>query len=194
MQPEWFMVGISLFLVFIAACQALIYWQMLHTSRRTDRAWVVVADVTIEGDRDGTPVVVVWLKNAGRSPAIIKNANVTVLVSDRVNGRVTAVDELPDEPRYDSSSVVPPPILAPNESAGMRLRIGGAGPDGRYFGFRRINQSGGATAWVYGWVRYTNGLDAKDRLYKWARASRAVAGEPTLVFVHVNKDRYHQAE
>lgn len=195
-------------LVVIGIVQAFIYALMLRTTKAIERAWVHVETLNIEppvdrraADERGDRTIAIGLRNSGRTPARIVEANVTVRgteeVTDEGGGRqVVELHDIPDEPQYDEGGFAAPGILAAGEFTRFRHRVGISVNNEN---LATVEPGEPANIWIYGYVHYTDRLSPrKIRKYRWARRYDPVLSArcdpPRFRFAHIDKPKYYEAD
>jgi hypothetical protein len=167
------------------------------TSKLIERAWISVETLEVRIHKDQFRTITVGLKNSGRTPAKILAANITVVgcVQDD-HGEIADLEELPDVPVYDDVVVRPPAVLVAGEVSRMRRTISDTGPKAQYFGLLTARPGDQRRFWVYGFVRYTDGLSDVERRYGWVREydPRLSTISGKFRFAHVNKADYNYAD
>ena len=184
----FFTVGILI----AAVVQVCVYSAMHATTKQTERAWVSLESLDIlSGKNAGDRIIVMGLKNSGRTPARIGSANVSV------RGPV-----LPDIAVYDEGTFAYPGFLVAGEvsrwqfavtSARTELGIvAGAG----YFSLTTSAPGDDKKLWIYGRVTYGDDITKDIREYRWARQFDPVRSKQEHVyrFIHENAKDYNRAD
>jgi hypothetical protein len=160
-----------------------------------ERAYISLESLEVEAGSNKT-VVVMALKNSGRTPADIVEANVTVRTvgPDGTDRILLRSDNLPDQPDYDRDTFVPPANLTAGEITRWRHEINRLND-----GSGRLNFQPGAVTglWIYGYVTYRDRLSPEvPRTYRWAREyDPALSGrERRIMFAHMAKPNYNAAD
>lgn len=186
----------ALGLLIVASIQARIYCLMHRTTKVIERAWVSLETLEISVHPDHSRTITVGLKNSGRTPARIITANITVRGSEAVGGDIGSVDDLPDVPVYDEVSIPPPAVLVAGDVSRMRHTISHVDQRGCHFNLLTLRPGENRRLWIYGFIRYTDGLSKTERKYGWAREYDPVlsAASERFRFAHINKPGYNYAD
>ena len=192
-------------LVAVGIAQFCIYREMHRTTKHIERAWISLD--TLEVEPFGyTHVIVMDLRNSGRTPGHIKAANVTIRGwirnPDTDGGGFVGSAKLAIEPDYDPGDFNPPAVLVPGETSRWRYvvpylngqtsaRLLSVGPDTQ------------CEIWIYGKIEYAEQFHPSTiRTYKWARQydpilskSRSIPGTRyPMLFAHLGTPKYNDAD
>lgn len=198
---DWILAALTLGLLIVAVFQLLNYRAALVTTKAIERAWVSLESLEVEGDDPHHRVITAGFKNAGHTTARIQSANITLRSATDIDGTITHLPDLPDDPVYDAGAFVPPAILVPGEISRMRFALGRESSEDllNSWALRTPVPSETREQWIYGYITYTDGLEpGKIRTYKWARRydpwlSRHTT-PPKYRFAHIDKPKYNYAD
>jgi len=170
---------VTTLLVAIGAIQAAIYVLMLIANR----AWVSLDTLDIEQRADGEYVIAAGLKNSGKTPARIAEANITI--------RHTTLPQW-SESVYSIGPFAPPVVLVANETSRFRHPLTFQETEPLMLG-----PSANLTFWVFGYIRYRDGITPRTRTYRWIRQyDQGLSGGaiPKFRFRHVTEQGYNDAD
>lgn len=174
----------------------------LGNSQLTDRAWVSVATIRVAPtSRSDGRMVVIGLRNSGRTPARIVEANITIRGSTATTTQGdTTLGELvdvPTEPDYDRGDFVPPAVIVAGETAVWRHVVTTVTDEN--FAFLTVRPGDRHNLWIYGFVKYTDiyNPDPKQaHTYKFGRVYDATLSKKLqrFAFAHLAKPNYNGAD
>jgi hypothetical protein len=199
---NWIIAAFTIVIALAAIGQMRIYGQMLKMNGVVERAWVSLETLNIrvyDSRMITRPrTITVGFKNSGHMPARIIEANITVRggVIEGDNGAVTKISDLPDAPVYDKIELAPPAILVAGEISRMRHTFTHSGDKGEHFGLMVLTPGEKRDLWIYGYIKYTDGLSDHVREYRWARKYDPLLSSVrgAFRFAHVNKPQYNRAD
>jgi hypothetical protein len=170
---------------------------ILKNTQNTDRAWINLETLVIEPGDEGNRVIAIGLRNSGRTPARILDANVTIRSAERGADGVTLayLADLPDTPEYDVSVFAPPAVLVAGETSRWRYGVSLTSPN--TWGLMRMSPGDSGKLWIYGRVTYTDQFNPhRPHAYGFAREYDPVLSgrSKTFRFAHVNKPAYNYAD
>jgi len=172
----------------------------LTNAQDTDRAWISIETLEIEFSRGRNAVIFIGLKNSGRTPAKISNANVTLrsTTSRKDEGGGTVIEDLtdlPEVPDYDAGDFVPPAILVAGETTRWSHKV--TAPTDGAWNLLTLSPGEEGKFWIYGYVEYTDQFHpSKTRTYRWGREYDPVlsAMHQRFKFAHMSKRDYGYAD
>ena len=173
-------------------------WALKH-EQVSDRGWINIETLDIEPSNGGRAIFV-GLKNSGRTPVWIKEANITVrsTVERKDEGGGTVIEhlsDLPEDPVYDTGEFVPPSMLVAGETTRWKHSINTV--TNSAFDVLTTHPGEDAKFWIYGFVHYTEQFHpSKVRRYGWAREYDPVLSkrEGRFKFAHMSKKKYSYAD
>jgi hypothetical protein len=131
-------------------------------------------------------------------PARIIEANITIRggIIRNEDGTSVSTDDLPDEPPYEPIDVAPPAILVGGEVSRMRQTFTHSGARSEHYRFMTLNIGDTRRLWIFGYVKYTDGLSEDIREYRWLRAYSPLlsSARQRFCFEHVNRPNYNSAD
>ena len=184
---------------FAAIVQACIYLLMHATAKTIERAWVSLESLEVLRGRDASDrTIVVGLRNSGRLPARILDANISLAGITEHNDVLEQVEELPPMPTYYPNDFAFPHLLVAGEVARWDFpvthRVSG---DVQNLSLLLAHPGDTRSVWIYGYVHYVDPLTPKTiRRYGWVRRYDNVRSQQTgsFVFRHVNNNAYNYAD
>jgi hypothetical protein len=149
-------------------------------------------------------IIVIGLKNSGRTPARILDANVTVRSARTVDDgggrgglRIEPIPpaDLPSHPVYDAGDFVPPDMLVAGETSRWRHYAARTVGDDNWT-LLGIPGKDRGTLYIYGKVRYTDEFKPKKpHVYGWAReydpVLSKIAGDFRFSYLSKRGYNYH---
>ena len=172
----------------------------LKNAQKTDRAWVSLHSLEVaESSRPSGRMVILELRNSGRTPAIILSANVsvrsTVVTSGNGETEIEPLTSLPDHPEWDDDIFVPPAMLVAGEKTRWRhvVQI-----TDKNLAFHTLQPGEDNNLWIYGFVKYTdiyNRSEESAHEYRFGREYDRILSKynRAISFAHLGKAEYNKA-
>jgi len=176
----------------------------LRMNQESQRAWISLENLdVVQGIDPADKVIGIGFRNSGRAPARIIEANVSIRGSKAVTivesrGTTTNyedIDDLPEAPVYDPGVFVPPAVLVANQVSSMHHTVNEVTDENWNLLTLKVGQE--RRVFIYGYVRYSDGLSSNVRTYGWARVydvRKSKLDPPKIRFTHVNKPSYNYAD
>lgn len=179
-------------------------WVLTH-EQVADRAWVSLETLEIE-TFGYVKIIVIGLKNSGRTPARIANANITIRgwirYPDADGGGFIGSTTLPDDPVNDSGEFTPPAILVAGEMSRWRHLVSYTDRP-EQLSLLSVRPDLNCKLWIYGYIKYTEQFHPGTiRTYRWAREYDPILsknretsqGNSPMQFAHLAKPKYNEAD
>jgi hypothetical protein len=189
----------------------LLFFQALYTGRAAnaakasadavvlaERSWISL-DKLLIGTSQPTRTITVTLKNPGRMPAHIVEANISV----RCNIASLPPVQQGGRPTYDTGTFVPPALLVAGDESSMWFELSPANiaatANAHLTALTTLTVGQQVNMWIYGFVRYWDDLAPNTiHEYRWVRRydlhKTGLHGNQRFLFAHENEPGYNYAD